>query len=218
MDAFINNCSAFILAGGENTRMPVLKAFIEVNGQTIIQRSINVLKQLFSDVAIVTNQPELYTYLTMPMLGDIYDSRGPMTGITTALLNSSHQWNFVSACDMPFIDTAVIQYMTSQRKGYDAVVPVVSGKVEPLFALYSKRLLPSMEKSLLQNKKSLRDFLNNKRVKYITTSEVRKFDNVDISFINLNTPRDIALYLKPEDRLRFKRKAGRRGKCLDQPS
>ncbi len=218
MKTYIDNCSAFILAGGENTRMPVLKAFIEVNGQTIIEKSLYVLKQLFSNVAIVTNQPELYTYLTTPMLGDIYDSRGPMTGIATALLNSSQQWNFIFACDMPFIDISVIQYMTSQRKGYDAVVPVVNGKVEPLFALYSQKLLPGMEKSLLHNKKSLRDFLNNKRVKYITTAEVMKFDNEAISFINLNTPQDITLYLKTEDRLRFNKKVGRRGKCLDQLS
>ncbi len=218
MNTYIENCSSVILAGGENSRMPVLKAFIEVNGQRIIERNLDVLQQLFSEVSIVTNQPGLYTYLDLPMLGDVYDTRGPMTGIVTALLNVSNPWVFVSACDMPYINKSVINYMTSQRKGVDAVVPLVKGKSEPLFALYSKQILPSMEKALLGGRKSLRDFLKSKRVKYITSAEVKKFDAGALSFINLNTPRDISLYLRPEDKLSYKKKAGRRGKCLDQLS
>ena len=218
MNTYIKNCSAVILAGGENTRMPLLKAFIEVDGQSIIERNLNILDQLFKEVSIVTNQPELYTYLGVPMLGDIYNTRGPMTGIVTALLSASNHWVFVSACDMPYIHKSVINYMALQRKGVDAVVPVVKGKTEPLFALYSKQMLSSMEKVLLSSCKSLRDFLNSKRVKYITTAEVKKFDPEVLSFINLNTPRDLTLYLTPEDRLRFNKKAGRMGKCSDQRS
>jgi molybdopterin-guanine dinucleotide biosynthesis protein A len=140
------------------------------------------------------------------MLGDIYDIRGPMTGILTSLLNSPEQWVFVSACDMPFINIDLIQYMASGRKGFDAVVPVLKGKAEPLFSLYSKRLLTSMEKAVLSDNKSLKDFLSRKRVQYITTGEIKRFDPEAVSFINLNTPRDIDLYLKHKDKLRFKRK------------
>lgn len=205
MNDFLKDCSAAILAGGENRRMPVLKAFIEVDGQKIIEKNLGLIKRIFNEIFIVTNQPGAYSYLDVPMLGDIYDIRGPMTGILTSLLNSPEQWVFVSACDMPFINIDLIRYMASGRKGFDAVVPVLKGKPEPLFSLYSKRLLTSMEKSLLSDKKSLKDFLGGKRVQYITTREIRKFDPEAVSFINLNTPRDIDLYLKNKDKLRFKR-------------
>jgi len=204
MDTPIKNCSAVILAGGENRRMPVLKAFIEIDGQKIIDRNIKILRQNFSEVSIITNQPELYTYLEVPMCGDIYNTRGPMTGIFTALLNSSSPWVFVSACDMPFIDQALMMHMISQRKGVDAVVPISKSKAEPLFAIYSKRLIRSFENSLLNGKKSLRDFLVNKRVKYIPSSEIREFDPIGLSFINLNTPQDIKQYLTLENRSSFK--------------
>ncbi|MBI4699342.1 MAG: molybdenum cofactor guanylyltransferase [Nitrospirae bacterium] len=198
----IKNCTGVILAGGENTRMPVLKAFIKVRGEKIIERNLRIMKRLFSETFIVTNQPELYFYLDTPLLGDIYDVRGPLTGIFTSLLNSSNKWAFITACDMPFLDERLMQYMALRRDKCDAVVPKAAlqphlakeGRedyMEPLFALYSKRLLPLMEKTLLSGKTGPKDFLINKRVKYIRTNEVNKTDREETSFINLNTPEDV---------------------------
>lgn len=206
MTTFLKDCTAAILAGGENMRMPVLKAFIEVNGQKIIEKNLGVMKKLFEEVFIVTNQPEAYSYLGVPLLGDIYDIRGPMTGIFTALLNSPEQWVFVSACDMPFINIDLINHMSDQRRGSDAVVPMLQRKAEPLFSFYSKRLLTSMEKAVLGDNKSLKDFLDMKRVQYIPMNQIKKFDPEAASFINLNTPQDVGLYLDQKDILRFKRK------------
>jgi molybdopterin-guanine dinucleotide biosynthesis protein A len=191
----IQDCTGIILAGGENRRMPVLKAFIKINGKKIIERNLTIFKRLFKEVFIVTNQPNLYVYLGIPLLGDIYTIRGPMTGIFTSLVNASHHWVFVTACDMPFINPALIRHITSQRNGHDAVLPQLKDTSEPLFACYSKRLIPSMEKAILSGRTSLQDFLTNKRVKYILEKEIRKIDHKRASFININTPEDAAYYL-----------------------
>jgi molybdopterin-guanine dinucleotide biosynthesis protein A len=208
METFIRNCTGIILAGGENTRMPVLKAFIKVNGKKIIERNLEVMKKLFKENFIVTNQPEAYSYLGVPLLGDIYNVRGPMTGVFTALVNSSNRWVFISACDMPFINKSLIEYMASKLDNNDAVVPesyqpsdspLTKGGVrgvEPLFAFYSKKLLGSMEKAIQTGNRSIKDFLNNKRVIYIETKEIKKVDPRAESFINLNTPADVRRYLK----------------------
>ncbi len=216
MNSPLKDCTGVVLAGGENRRMPVLKAFIKVRGESIIQRNIRILGGLFKEVIIVTNQPEAYSSLNTPMAGDVYDIRGPMTGIFTALLNSSHKWIFVSACDMPFINAALIRFMSSKRKNCDAVLPgplspsrrSLSGRgkkragrraSEPLFAFYSRKLLEPLEAALLGNSRSMKDFLDNKRVKYVTKQEIIKFDATAESFINLNTPQDIERFLLPED-------------------
>lgn len=186
--------------------MPVLKSFIKVDGKTIIKKNLETLGQLFENNLIVTNQPELYAHLDTSMLGDIYDVRGPMTGIFTALFNSSTQWIFVSACDMPFINSELITYMARMRKTHDAVVPesplpphppLAKGGnyAEPLFAFYSRSMLLSMEKALLTGEKGLKDFLKCKKVKYITSDEVNKVNAGARSFINLNTPEDVNFYL-----------------------
>ena len=226
----LKDCTGVVLAGGENTRMPVLKAFIEVCGESIIQRNIRIMERLFREVFIVTNQPEVYSSLNTLMLGDVYDIRGPMTGIFTALLNSSNKWIFVSACDMPFINEQLIQFMASKRENHDAVLPESflpsppphSGgqkgrkrrATEPLFAFYSTKLLKPFEGALLGGSRSLKDFLDNKRVKYITKKEINNFDAAAESFINLNTPQDIDRFLQPEDISKYRSNAGRRGTWL----
>lgn len=195
MNNLIKDCTGVILAGGENTRMPVLKAFIKVKGIPIIENNLAIIQQLFKETFIVTNQPEKYSYLGTPLLGDVHDIRGPMTGIFTSLLNSTAPWVFISACDMPFINKDLINYMHSQKKGFDAVVPSIKGKAEPLFAFYSKKLSSSMEKAVISERRGLNDFLKNKKVKYISAGEIRRFDPRARSFINLNTPQDADRHL-----------------------
>jgi len=228
MKNLIENCTGVILAGGENKRMPVLKAFIEVEGKKIIERNLKIMRKLFREIFIVTNQPELYSYLGVPMFGDVQNIRGPMTGVLTALMNSSNKWIFVSACDMPFINPGLIRFMADERHNpvclpilnarqkkdftvmprsdiYDVVVPVLHHRAEPLFAFYSIRVLNSLEQFILSGKKGIKDFLLNhdKRVKYISSEEIKNIDPDLRSFINLNAPEDIELYLSDRDKLKF---------------
>ena len=58
-----NNCdiSGVILSGGQNRRMRGLnKAFIDIDGKIIIDKTITLFKDLFKEVIIVTNCPEEY--------------------------------------------------------------------------------------------------------------------------------------------------------------
>ncbi|MBI4844770.1 MAG: molybdenum cofactor guanylyltransferase [Nitrospirae bacterium] len=217
----ISNSTGIILAGGENTRMPVLKSFIKVKGRSIISRNLSILKGLFDRNFIVTNHPELYSRLRTPMLGDVYNVRGPMSGVFTALLNSPTEWIFVIACDMPFISRELILSMADLRGNHDAVMPKSpyspfskrgrkGDYSETLFAFYSRGLLPSMERDLCRGKRGLRDFLKGKRVKYINRKEALKTAGRERSFINLNTPADIERYLDLEDRLIFNNNRARR--------
>ena len=195
MSTLIKDCTGVILAGGENTRMPVMKAFIKVDGKPVIEKNLILIQHLFKETFIVTNQPEKYSHLNTLLLGDIHNVRGPMTGITTSLLNSTAPWVFVSACDMPFISSKLILYMYEKKNGFDAVVPSIKGKAEPLFAFYSKKLLSSMETAVLSERRGLKDFLKGKKVKYISAGEIGKVDPGARSFINLNTPGDANRHL-----------------------
>jgi molybdopterin-guanine dinucleotide biosynthesis protein A len=196
MAALVRNISGVILAGGENRRMPVPKAFIRVGRERIIDRSVSTLKGIFQEVLIVTDTPGDYIYIGVPLLGDIYSVRGPMTGTLTALISSSTRWIFVMACDMPFAEERLIRHLTLCRKGSDAVVPVLNDMAQPLFALYSKSLIPGMERAVLRRRQSLKDFLTEKRVKYVSEREIREIDPGARSFINLNTPEDRDIHVR----------------------
>jgi len=183
--------NALILAGGENRRLRIIKGFLELNGRRIIESNIELLKEIFECVVISTNTPEQYFYLGVSMVGDIMNYRGPMTGILSALIALNEPEIFVTACDMPFIKPGLIRYMIGRwADRLEALIPIFDGKPQPLLGMYSKKLVPKMEKSIRTQKRSLGKFLNTIEVHYIKEEEVRKIDPEGRSFVNINTMQD----------------------------
>lgn len=182
-----------ILAGGENQRIPLLKGHIEVNGQRMIDSSIKLLKNLFDRVVISTNTPELYFYCGVPMIGDILRERGPLTGIFSVLLNTRDDI-FVVACDMPFIKVELVSLLVTRyalrEERCDAVIPVFEEIPQPLFGIYSKNILSTIEKRLEKGSRGIRDLLTELKVLYIKEDEVRRIDPEGRSFVNINTMED----------------------------
>jgi molybdopterin-guanine dinucleotide biosynthesis protein A len=198
---------ALILAGGENKRLPVIKGFIEIKGWKIIESNINLLRQIFDCVIISTNEPGLYFYLGVPMVGDIVKHKGPMTGILSALVTLEPPDIFVTACDMPFIKPQLVKYIVnkwtqskgnsslitrhpSPKNGWNAAIPVFDGKSQPLLGIYSKRIIRNMEDAIKKGNRSLREFLKKLDVLYIGEEEVRAIDPEGKSFVNINTLED----------------------------
>ena len=182
---------ALILAGGENKRIPVVKGFLEIQNKKIVERNITLLKSLFKQVMISTNTPESYFYLDCPMVGDILADRGPMTGILSALVSSEASDVFVTACDMPYINAILIQYIVDKwDKRFDAVIPVFEQQPQPLFGIYSERVAEKMALRIKTGRRSVRDFLKEIAVYYISEDEVRSIDPEGRSFVNINTIED----------------------------
>lgn len=181
--------TGIILAGGKNSRMGAKKSLLNINGTTIIENIIEVYRRIFKEIIIVTNTPEDYSYPGIKLFKDIILNKGPMGGLYTGLLRSSYRHCFVAACDMPFIDEKLIRYMAN-IKDYDAVIPVVDGRYEPLFALYSKSCLDILKKQLDDEKLKIIDFFSKIKLREIHASELCQYDSKLFSFINVNTPGD----------------------------
>ena len=182
---------ALILAGGENKRIPMIKGFLEIRNRKIIETNIELLKSIFSRVILSVNHPELYFYLGLPMIGDVFDSMGPMTGILSVFMNTESADIFVTACDMPYINAILIKYMVEKYNDkFDALIPLYDGKPQPLFGIYAKRISELMEQRIKAGKKSLLDFLKTINVRYINEEEVRNIDPEGRSFVNINTFKD----------------------------
>jgi len=182
---------ALILAGGENTRIPVPKGFLVINNQRILDRNIHLFKGIFKRILISTNSPELYFSAGALMVGDIIPQKGPMTGIYSALMLPDVQAVFVTACDMPFINVILVEEILTRWDGRkDAVIPVYRNRPEPLFGIYAKRIACVMEDSIRKGEKSLRAFLGKIDVRYVEEEEVRRMDPEGKSFVNINTLED----------------------------
>ncbi len=182
--------TGIVLSGGENKRMGADKAFLKVGGIPMIERVLRSLKEVFQDIIIVTNAPDRYAGYGVMVVTDVFDKRGPLTGIHSGLLRSSDEYNFVVACDMPFLNPRLIAYMAGLAEGYDIVVPKIAGLVEPLHGVYNRKLVSFIEERIGQGQRRIQELFGALTVRYVAEQEIDRFDPARTSFKNLNTPQE----------------------------
>lgn len=182
--------TGIILAGGENRRMGREKAFLQINGKPVIEHILRVFLALFEQTIIVTRDPARYQGLYAAVVSDALDISGPLTGIYTGLLHARTERVFVAACDMPYLNMQLIEYMTQQAGEFDAVVPRTGGLPEPLHAVYHCRTLPVIGDSLRNGERQVGRVLERIRVRYLSDEEIAHYDPRMRSFKNLNTPEE----------------------------
>ncbi|MFZ2418188.1 MAG: molybdenum cofactor guanylyltransferase [Smithellaceae bacterium] len=186
------NMTGILLAGGKNSRMGANKAFLEIDGIRLIDKTINIYREIFSEIIIVTNDPLSYVELTdAAVVTDIYKGKGPLGGIYTGLFYSKHNYAFVSACDMPYLNKDFIDYLTEQTDRHDVIVPELDKGYQPLHAVYSRNCLPSIKRLLLIDKLKITGFYRDMRVLAIGEEQILPFNKDGRLFQNINTPEDV---------------------------
>lgn len=180
--------SAAILAGGRSSRMGCNKAFVSLNGLTVLEYILNRLQPHFGEILIVTNEPALFESYPARVISDIYPRKGPIAGIHAALGNILGKQLFLIGCDMPFIKVELIRYMLNNADGYDAVVPVVEGKIQPTSAVYQKSCLPLLTDCLETDRLKLTRIFEDLNTLYIENTVLSSFGAVKEMFFNVNDP------------------------------
>lgn len=180
-----------LLAGGQNTRMGVNKAFLKVDGERLIDKTLNIYRPIFAEIIIVTNDPLSYIEFTdAAIVTDIYKGKGPLGGIYTGLFYAKYQHAFACSCDMPFLNEMFIAYMIGQSGKHDVIVPELPEGYQPLHAIYSRNCLPSIRRLILMDKLKITGFYRDMSVLTISEKEIQPFNPGGQLFYNLNTPED----------------------------
>jgi molybdopterin-guanine dinucleotide biosynthesis protein A len=133
------SCSALILAGGRGSRLGFReKALINIKGKPLIAYVIENLEKVVNEIIIsVRNetQGELLKAIfpNLRYAYDIYENTGPLAGILSGLTICKDDYCFIAACDMPFINEKVVNFLFAKCKDYDAAIPIHGdGFLEPL--------------------------------------------------------------------------------------
>ena len=186
---------SIVLAGGKGLRLGHEKALETVGNKSLIQWVVFSLSFFSSDIIIVTAakqfSPQFIGYPKLKMVTDTYPGKGPLGGIYTGLAVSDSFYNLVVACDMPFLNQDLLDYMIQISTGFDLVVPRLGNMIEPLHAVYSKTCLAPIECLLKQGILSIRELFTLVRVRYVETTELNRFDPKHLSFFNVNTEADL---------------------------
>ena len=179
-----------ILAGGKSSRMGQNKALMALGGKRLVDRVVGVMHDVFHELLMVTNTPDVYADLGVPMVRDVWPEKGSLGGIYSAIYHVTTPYCLVVACDMPFLQAAALRYLITQMTDYDVVVPDVLGELQTLHAIYSKACLQPIEHRLATNRLRIVSFFPDVRVRTVTASELQPYDPELLAFQNLNTPEE----------------------------
>jgi molybdopterin-guanine dinucleotide biosynthesis protein A len=137
-----HDITGIILAGGKSTRMGENKSFLILNGKPAIQNTVDLMKSVFSQVILISNEPDLYEFLGVSQHVDIYKNVGPIAGIHSGLTNSHTRKSFIISCDIPLMTGRMIESIINYPSEADIVVPKADGFIQQLCGIYSNTVLP----------------------------------------------------------------------------
>jgi molybdenum cofactor guanylyltransferase len=169
-----------ILAGGKSSRMNYNnKALLLYKEKTFIENIINAGKE-FDEIIIIANKTEEYKNLNLKVYSDIYIGNGPLSGIHSALKNSKNNKVLCIACDMPLISKKTLDIIGDIEGDYEVLVPSVNNRLQPMCAIYSKSLIPKIEKALINGENKLQKFILSTKYKVLENNLcIRDFSNIN---------------------------------------
>ncbi len=197
----MSDLTAIILSGGKSRRIGKDKSLLEINGKSLLERTITLLSPIFSKIILSISEENAYSEYDHKKVIDKYKGFGPLIGIYSSLLASETNKNFIFTSDMPYLNEQLINFLLDYPSNKEIIIPLAEGKIHPLCGIYSRSILPSLE-SLIKNNLpkdfvatekikslSLKNFLDNQSVEYVDVEKSFKDYKTEL-FVNVNTIED----------------------------
>lgn len=187
-----------IVAGGQSRRFGSDKAFSLYKGKLFFQHSLQAVSSFADEVIIVTSRtlfPRFNTMANVKVVEDMEEFKGcgPLAGIYTAMNEYQAEWYAVLPVDVPLVTSSLVDCLVSKIDGtYDAIVPVIGGKLQPLLALYRNSVRERIYDQLVREEYKMGTILKGLSVLYLTEEEIGERE----AFHNINTKQDYDTHIK----------------------
>ncbi len=184
------------------------KALLDFGGAPLIARVLERVRAVCAEVFIVANNVEAYARFA-PVIRDVYPGKGSLGGVYSGLLAAREEYALIVACDLPFLNEAVLRYLIALAPQADIVIPrahtpsgdarhatrydqlaVKESGLQATHAVYSKRCLEPMRARLCANDLRIVNFFDAVHVRVVEPDEIARFDPQGLSFFNVNTPEE----------------------------
>lgn len=187
------NFSAVILAGGKSSRMGRDKAFLEIGGQTLLARQIQLVREVGAAEVFISGRADTdYSMFDGRVLLDELPDAGPLAGIARALAAMKSPLLLVLAVDLPEVTAPLLRRLAAHGLENGGSIPRSSGQVEPLAAFYPKAACSLAETLLRDGDNSVKTFAEG-----CVSSRRASFYELSISdapcFANWNAPFDVVM-------------------------
>lgn len=184
-----------VLCGGLSSRMGTAKASLLLDNKSFLLRAVQTVAEACDSVAIVAARDQ-----EMPadipagttVLRDIADSQGPMVGLLTGLwhFGTTKDAVYLSSCDTPLLKASVVRKICDSLGDFDAVIPKIDGRLQPLTGAYSTRIFRVVQDRFELGRRRMTDVLDRLRVREMTEVDFESIDPRGESFQNVNTPEE----------------------------
>lgn len=183
-----------ILAGGQSRRMGTDKSFVRLNEKPLLQHVIERVSALQLPLVLIANDPAKYADFGLPVITDVLPNSGSLGGIYTAVQHGDAEYTLCVACDMPFLNPALLRHLLDQATGVDAVVPFVHGTAHALHAVYRRTCHAVMREQILSGDLTIRRVFPQVNTRWVSADELCLLDPDLRSLVNVNTPDELALF------------------------
>ena len=183
----MEGATGVILAGGASRRMGREKAHLPWGNATLLDQVIETLRPCVDELIVVVKHVERFQFLNATVVQDLLPDAHALGGLYTGLALASSGRCFVCACDMPFLNPALIRFLIAQADSCDVVMPRGSDGLQPLHAVYAKSALPVIEAHLRQQQWDLKALVPMVRAKLVEPEVLAAYDPRGVSWLNLNT-------------------------------
>jgi molybdopterin-guanine dinucleotide biosynthesis protein A len=181
--------SAAILAGGRATRFGGRdKSALLIEGRPILERQIQELSQITSDILIVGGDPSVRAVEGARYVADQVPGCGPLGGLHAALTDALGEATIVVACDMPYVSASLLRHLLVLTSGADAVVPRTEHGYHPLCAAYTPACIKPIARRLAEGRLKMIDLFDDVRVRIVTAEEIDALGDHRRLLANVNTP------------------------------
>ncbi len=192
MGYLFGSITGFVLAGGESRRMGEPKHGLVLRGETMLERQVRLLRSVCRNVAVVG--PKEDRILTdVPFLPDPIRGRGPLGGIYAALGETRSEYNFIVACDLPFLETRFLSRLARLALNSKADVTVPedrSRRLLPPCAVYRRGLRGIVRGRLAHDLNKADGYFRHVRLRVMTWREIMRAGFSMHIFDNINRPKD----------------------------
>ncbi len=187
-----------ILAGGESKRFGANKGFACYQGKPFYEHSIKAVAECVHQTILVTN-PTLYSIykekINIQVMKDVFEYQGcgPLAGLYTAMQTVEADWYMILPVDVPLMDQKIIhRLMQFADNKFEAVIPEINGKKQPLIALYHQSIQSKVYDQLVNNDLKMMNLLSILSAKYVSEDQIGERSH----FHNINTVKDYETYVK----------------------
>lgn len=179
--------SFVILAGGLARRMGQPKHSLKTGGKTFLERLVTIAENHRKDI-IISGDPEKITCTKYKVIPDEIKNCGPIGGLYTCIKQAKNQNIIVLPIDMPLITNEVIELLINNHNE-NSYATIIShrDKLFPILGIYSKNILPEIEKKIKSGDYKILNLLRSVPHQTIDASGLK---DAHKQLQNINTPED----------------------------